>query len=290
MIFALLSSFSTTTETSPWLEVFGRAHPVLLHSPLGLLPALAVLEFGALLLRKTPPRGAVIAIAWLCALTGAAAAASGLVLAGAGDYSGDTIEQHKLLGIALGVLCLLTAILACLRGRRAFRVVLLLTIAVMFPAGHLGGSLTHGHDFLFAPLAAKAERPTKPDKGPVAGATNGTVDAPQPAQVEPSEGSEPTQSEFVRVIQPLLERTCTKCHNEDKQKAELLLTTIEGIRKGSENGEVIVPGKPDESPLLTRCELPLDDDDHMPPEGKPQPTAEELAALRAWIAAGAKFD
>ena len=68
-----------------------------------------------------------------------------------------------------------------------------------------------------------------------------------------------------------------------------MLTTVEGIQKGGENGAVIVPGKPDESPLLRRCELPLDDDDHMPPEGKPQPTAEELAALRAWLAAGAPF-
>ena len=62
-----------------------------------------------------------------------------------------------------------------------------------------------------------------------------------------------------------------------------------GAVAAEENGAVLVPGKPDESPLLQRCLLPLDHDDHMPPDGKPQPTAEELAALRAWIAAGAPF-
>ena len=35
--------------------------------------------------------------------------------------------------------------------------------------------------------------------------------------------------------------------------------------------------------------LPLDDEEHMPPEDKPQPTVDELEQLRAWIAGGAKF-
>ena len=69
----------------------------------------------------------------------------------------------------------------------------------------------------------------------------------------------------------------------------VLMTTPEGLQAGGENGAVFVPGKPEESPMLQRCLLPEDHDDHMPPEGKPQPTAAELEALRAWIAAGAKF-
>jgi hypothetical protein len=88
---------------------------------------------------------------------------------------------------------------------------------------------------------------------------------------------------------PILERTCKGCHNPDKKKGELVLTTPEGIRKGGENGAVLVPRKPDESPMIQRCELPLDDEDHMPPADKPQPTPAELAALRQWIAAGAPF-
>src|SRR5882762_8714502 len=41
--------------------------------------------------------------------------------------------------------------------------------------------------------------------------------------------------------------------------------------------------------MLRRCQLPADDEDHMPPAEKPQPTAADVAALRAWIAAGAPF-
>ena len=52
---------------SPWLEVFGRLHPVVLHVPLGLLVALGVLELGAPLLRRPSPRGPVLALACACA-------------------------------------------------------------------------------------------------------------------------------------------------------------------------------------------------------------------------------
>ncbi len=248
------------TEASPWLAVFGRFHPVVLHLPLGVLAATGLLEFGALLLRREVPRGAVLALAWFGALTGAVAVASGLVLAGESP-DGDTIGQHKLLGIALAVLMLLAALLAFQARRLPFRVVLAAALVVMVPTGHLGASLTHGADFLFAPLRPPKVRPAPPASA----------------------------SDYVRTIAPLLERTCTRCHNPDKQKGELLLTTPAGILAGGENGPVVVPGKPDESPLITRCELPLDDDDHMPPAEKPQPTAAEVALLRAWVAAGAPF-
>jgi hypothetical protein len=246
-------------DPSPWLEVFGRAHPILLHSPLGLLPAIAVLEFGAALLRRPTPRGSIATLAWLCAFGALAAAASGWTLAGHGDY-GDAIAMHKNLGLTLAGLCTLAAVLALLARRGPFRIVLLAALGTMVPAGHEGGSITHGRNFLFEPLQADS--------------------APAVA----------SGSTFERTIAPILARTCTKCHNPEKAKGELRLDSRDGILAGGENGAVLVPGQPDASPLLTRCELPIDHDDHMPPEGKPQPTTEELRTLREWIAAGAKFD
>jgi hypothetical protein len=50
---------------------------------------------------------------------------------------------------------------------------------------------------------------------------------------------------------------------------------------------VVVPGAPAESELLRRMQLPLEHEDHMPPEGKPQPDADEVALVESWIAAGA---
>ncbi|RXL90112.1 ribonuclease inhibitor, partial [Citrobacter sp. AAK_AS5] len=46
-------------------------------------------------------------------------------------------------------------------------------------------------------------------------------------------------------------------------------------------------GKSGESPLIKRLHLPADHDDRMPPAGKPQPSAEEIALLAWWIDAGA---
>lgn len=261
----MLAAF--TDDPFPWLAVLGRCHPLVLHLPLGLIPALAVLEYGSMVFRRPVPRGAIITIAWLSAVTAGIATASGLALSGEGGYVGDTVFNHKVAGIAVGVLSLASAIAACFAKRTAFRILLLLTFATMIPAGHLGGSLSHGKDWLFEPF----------DQHEV-----------QNGGAAKEAGTEPV-SQYVSVIAPWIKRTCGKCHNEDKQKAELLLTTPEGILKGSEYGEVLVPGDPDKSLMLTNCLLPLDDEEHMPPEDKPQPTVDELEQLRAWIAGGAKF-
>ena len=46
-------------------------------------------------------------------------------------------------------------------------------------------------------------------------------------------------------------------------------------------------GKAAESLMIRRLLLPLSQDDHMPPEGKPQPTSAEIGLLEWWINAGA---
>ena len=45
-----------------------------------------------------------------------------------------------------------------------------------------------------------------------------------------------------------------------------------------------------EALLLARIHLPLDDDDHMPPDGKLQLSSEEKMILQLWINTGAGFN
>src|SRR5205807_796624 len=50
-------------------------------------------------------------------------------------------------------------------------------------------------------------------------------------------------------IQPVLAKNCLPCHNQKVKQAGLDLSTRESAMKGSENGPVIVVGKPEESRL-----------------------------------------
>jgi mono/diheme cytochrome c family protein len=82
-------------------------------------------------------------------------------------------------------------------------------------------------------------------------------------------------------VQPILDRNCVKCHGPLEQKSKLELDSVDAVLKGSENGAVVVPGKPDES-LLMEVFNPKADP-HMPP--KKQLTDHEIAKVRTWIAA-----
>jgi uncharacterized membrane protein len=94
---------------------------------------------------------------------------------------------------------------------------------------------------------------------------------------------------FKDLLMPIFEAKCNKCHNEEKSKGDLRMDTHEMLMKGgeAEPGKTIIPGKPDESLAISRIMLPLEDDEHMPPEGKDQMTPEETALLRWWIQEGA---
>src|SRR4051812_22390505 len=84
----------------------------------------------------------------------------------------------------------------------------------------------------------------------------------------------------------ILRENCTTCHNSEKKKGKLLLTSREAALNGGENGAAIVPGDVAKSPLATV--VAADADPHMPPKG--QLTPDEMATLKAWIEAGAEWD
>jgi Protein of unknown function (DUF1553)/Protein of unknown function (DUF1549)/Planctomycete cytochrome C len=88
---------------------------------------------------------------------------------------------------------------------------------------------------------------------------------------------------FSSEIQPLLRARCTKCHGDKVRKADLNLTTAEGLFKGGESGRVVVPGKPAESLLYEKVHAGA-----MPPKKDERLTPAEVEAFRRWIAAGAQ--
>ncbi|MEX2026725.1 MAG: DUF1549 domain-containing protein, partial [Pirellulaceae bacterium] len=88
--------------------------------------------------------------------------------------------------------------------------------------------------------------------------------------------------DFDREVAPILAARCLDCHNGADKKGGLDLGRIEAATAGGDSGAAFVAGKPDESFLWQRI-----DAEEMPPK-KPLP-AKEREALKAWIAAGAKW-
>ncbi len=83
-------------------------------------------------------------------------------------------------------------------------------------------------------------------------------------------------------VLPILRNSCLKCHNPDKARADLDLSTFKAALAGSGSGPIVKPGEPDNSKLLkviTHQEEPT-----MPPNGKLGDA--EIAAVRRWIEGG----
>ncbi len=99
----------------------------------------------------------------------------------------------------------------------------------------------------------------------------------------------PPEPKFSRDVAPLLFKQCVACHGAKGPKGEFQLDSYQHLLKSGSSGESsLTPGKPDESELLRRITTP-DVDERMPQEGEPLPR-EQIALIRRWIAAGAKFD
>ncbi len=94
--------------------------------------------------------------------------------------------------------------------------------------------------------------------------------------------------DFAKDIQPVLENSCVKCHNDAKAKGKLALHAKDKALKGGDTGPAWVAGKPEESLLIKRVLLPETEDEAMPPKGKGERlNPGQVEALKQWVAAGA---
>jgi uncharacterized membrane protein len=251
----------------------GHFHPVFVHLPIGILVLAFILQ---LIARKQRTAGLdhAIGISLLAGLIAAVVSCiTGFYLSRNDDYDAQLVNQHQWLGIGVAVV---TGVLYWLhRQHKAVRWQwpLMISLFVLVSiTGHLGGSLTHGSDYLTAPLANMMNGDT------VAAEKRAVIANVQEAVA------------YKEIVQPILQSKCYGCHNKNKQKGGLRMDDQELLLKGGKNGVVLVPGSATESDLLKRLALPREDDDHMPPKEKPQLTDKEVALLHWWVTTGASFD
>lgn len=281
-----------------WADVVSRWHPLVLHLPVALCVILFLLELPRWIGRKRPdPDPTRRLLVRLLVLSAPLAALSGWLLHEGGGY-GDEVEWHEYLGFALCATSLWIGF-AYRKRPGQYPWAVCLGFLIMLPTAHFGGGLTHGEDFLTAPWSAPKPQPLEstPPALEVAGVTvepggsgsslllDSAAAVAEPAQPESAAQPDALQPAGYVAVQAILQSYCVKCHGTRKRKAGLNLASLESILAGGESGAGLQPGKPGESALLQRMLLPLEDEDHMPPATKTQPSAEELLQVERWIRA-----
>ena len=259
----------------PFLQLAGKFHPLILHLPIGVLLGAVLLECFTGPLRRHD--AAVTFLLWLGLVTSMKAVLAGYFLAQPGGYPQDVLTWHLWSGIAIPVLAFITLVAklhyqqkAPLMSSSLYRAPLFTTAAALMVAGHFGGTMSHGD--ILKDIKAYVKTPVF---SPAATSDHATE----------------ALAIYDAVIAPIMESKCVSCHGLEKQKGDLQLHTHDAMLKPGESGKLaVLPGKSAQSESILRILLPAAHDDHMPPDGKKQITAEELEILQWWIDAGASPD
>lgn len=297
--------FLPSLEGAPpaWMLFFGRFHVAMIHAPIGLVAGLAAVEIANAVLRRTDLKPAIWVLLWLSFLGSVLALALGTLLAMPGGYAADLLWWHRIWGTAITVLLFWTLTLRLRyrgKGGGLFQVLsylcLVVAVAASAPAGHYGGALTHGADYLtkYMPgglrsvvgLEEAVADPAPSETGAVAPVSQPST--PEPNTSEAPVGADPaSELAFADRVLPILDRYCVSCHGPEKQKSDLRVDSVAELLDGGYEGPSIEPSNADQSLLVEYMRLPETDDLHMPPDGKPQPAGEEIDLIAAWIQAGA---
>ncbi|MES2980785.1 MAG: c-type cytochrome domain-containing protein [Verrucomicrobiota bacterium] len=264
-------------KTSDIVRFFGHFHPVVLHLPIGIFSLIIFQELLAMFSRYRPQPT-------LIPIFAGAASSVVAVLFGFLLYIGGGYEMSELLGDHLwgGIFFACAAILTLIVkawfpqptcSQVFYRVMLFGSVAIMGYASHDGASITHGEDYLFeyAPNPIRKVFGYEPKVE--------IKDAPDKPLEE--------QIVYADIVQPILNKRCVECHKEGKSKGKFRMDSYELLVKGGKEGDGITPGDSAKSNIVYRCELPEDDDEHMPPESKTDIEDHELAVIKWWIDSGA---
>lgn len=246
------------------LDYLGKFHPLLVHLPIGMVALALVFKLMSRVDKWTSLKEVLPLVLLLSFASALLTSITGYLLSRAGGYDSTLLERHQWSAITLTIVLGLMTILTRKGIGPFFENLLWVVLGLLLTAaGHLGGSLTHGEDFLSFTSSAY-QRPL--------------IIRAEEAHI------------FNDLVAPVFAENCFACHSSRKQKAQLRLDKPAHILKGSKEGLVLHPGKPLESLLVKNMLLPEFEEQHMPPRGRPQPSEEDIELIRWWVEIGAPFE
>ena len=198
LLFLLI--FENKLHVPAWLQVVGRMHTMFLHFPIVMLALCIFWELFSGYKKSYVGVKAEIGDELLlaAAITSVITALMGLFLSREDGYTPDLLVWHKWGGVFISFLSLLWYVfrVKVRQIKPALLTTALAGMVVIIVTGHLGANITHGQDFLFAPVEAAKEKP---------------VVLFEDAMV------------YADMVRPILEAKCMSCHNSEKAKGGLVM-------------------------------------------------------------------
>ncbi|MBC7923255.1 MAG: DUF1549 domain-containing protein [Ferruginibacter sp.] len=275
------------TETEGfWLwKLLGRLHPSVVHFPVSLLLFAALLELFTLKNFNSKLRPGINVLIAIGALSAVVAAILGYLLSSQEAYGGDILAIHQWTGIATACLGAITSFFLYRVAQRnqlnlvkAYRSVLFFTATGVSVAGHFGGSLTHGSDYLTSVIPGSDDY-----QGESKSTFSFTSLKGDTARLTPEQ-----EMEINGQVRAVFAHNCYSCHSAEKTKGDLRLDKKRLAFKGGKSGPVIIPGNPGKSELVRRITLPRNHKEAMPSKEK-KLTEDEIALISFWIEKGAPW-
>ena len=206
-----------------FLFFIGRFHPILLHLPIGALVILFLMEIINGLKPKLNLDSACDLLLWFSVFSIVPTLVLGFLLGSTGSYDDDLLNTHKWLGWFTALICIWLVVLRQKKSTkdgdsvsRFYKIFLFSNVILLSLAGHYGGYLTHGEDYLtkYMPLGMKSILNIDQQSNEYI-AINSVIDSTSEEALY-----------YKNHIQPIIKTYCYECHGEKKQKGEMRLDTL----------------------------------------------------------------
>ncbi len=232
-----------TEESNNILLFFGNFHPLVLHLPIGALIGVFLLEIVNYIKPQLKLDNANNVLLWFCAISLIPAVVFGFFLASSGGYNKEVLAFHKWLGWSTALLCVWLLVLrlwAYTKSKnhiKAYQIILFVNVILLSFAGHYGGSLTHGANYLTKDMPDGLK-----DFFGVEKTESESILSSIKALKESKNDDEVNEVNeafvFADTIHPIMDKNCFVCHNANKQKGDLRLDNVSWDMASAKNVKV----------------------------------------------------